>query len=96
MNRPRAGNAKVLFRVWLYGSQRATGRAIAPWQCRSCWLRILADAEAAFKLVVESGGAVALAAVLSGKYAIKGRKVAVAASGGNVNRETFSQALAEA
>jgi hypothetical protein len=31
-----------------------------------------------------------LEAVLSGKYAIKGRKVAVAASGGNVNRKTFS------
>jgi threonine dehydratase len=34
-----------------------------------------------------------LAAVLSGKYAIEGRTVAVVASGGNVNRETFSQAL---
>jgi threonine dehydratase len=54
----------------------------------------MAVAFADFKLVVEPGGAVALAAVLSGKYAIKGRTVAVVASGGNVDRETFSQALA--
>jgi threonine dehydratase len=56
----------------------------------------MAVAFADFKLVVEPGGAVALAAVLSGKYAIKGRTVAVVASGGNVDRETFSQALAQA
>jgi threonine dehydratase len=55
----------------------------------------MAVAFADFKLVVEPGGAVALAAVLSGKYAIKGRTVAVVASGGNVDRETFSQALAQ-
>jgi threonine dehydratase len=35
-----------------------------------------------------------LAAVLRGKHSIKGRQVVAAASGGNVNRETFSQALA--
>jgi threonine dehydratase len=56
----------------------------------------MAVAFADFKLVVEPGGAVALAAVLSGKYAIKGKTVAVVASGGNVDRETFSQALAQA
>jgi threonine dehydratase len=56
----------------------------------------MAVAFADFKLVVEPGGAVALAAVLSGKYAIKGRTVAVVASGGNVDRETFAQALAQA
>jgi len=33
--------------------------------------------------------------VLSGKYPIKGRTVAVVASGGNVDRETFSRALAQ-
>jgi threonine dehydratase len=55
----------------------------------------MAVAFADFKLVVEPGGAVALAAVLSGKYAITGRTVAVVASGGNVDRETFSQALAQ-
>ena len=47
-----------------------------------------------FKLVVEPGGAVALAAVLSGKVDIKGKTMAVVASGGNVDRETFSAALA--
>jgi threonine dehydratase len=53
----------------------------------------MAVAFADYKLIVEPGGAVALAAVLSGKYAIKGRNVAVVASGGNVDRETFLTAL---
>lgn len=53
----------------------------------------MAVAFADYKLVVEPGGAVALAAVLSGKYPIKGRNVAVVASGGNVDRETFTAAL---
>lgn len=53
----------------------------------------MAVAFADFKLVVEPGGAVALAAVLSGKYAIKGQSVAVVASGGNVDRETYIAAL---
>jgi threonine dehydratase len=56
----------------------------------------MAVAFADYKLVVEPGGAVALAAVLSGKYAIKGRTVAVVASGGNVDRETFAAALSQA
>ena len=53
----------------------------------------MAVAFADYKLVVEPGGAVALAAVLSGKYEIKGRNVAVVASGGNVDRETYIAAL---
>jgi threonine dehydratase len=56
----------------------------------------MAVAFADYKLVVEPGGAVALAAVLSGKYAIKGRIVAVVASGGNVDREIFAAALNQA
>jgi threonine dehydratase len=48
-----------------------------------------------FKLVVEPGGAVALAAVLAGKLDIAGRCVAVIASGGNVDQASFSAALAE-
>jgi threonine dehydratase len=48
-----------------------------------------------YKLVVEPGGAVALAAVLSGKYPLEGRNVAVIASGGNVDRETFTAALTQ-
>jgi threonine dehydratase len=46
-----------------------------------------------FKLVVEPGGAVALAAALSGKLPVKGRAVAVVCSGGNVDHETFVRAL---
>ena len=56
----------------------------------------MAVAFSELKLVVEPGGAVALAAVLSGKIPIKNRTVAVVASGGNVDRETFAAALQQA
>ncbi len=46
-----------------------------------------------FKLVVEPGGAVALAAALTGKLPVKGRVVAVVCSGGNVDHATFKRAL---
>jgi threonine dehydratase len=46
-----------------------------------------------YKLVIEPGGAAALAAVLSGKVVIKDRIVAVVVSGGNVDRDAFVQAL---
>ena len=46
------------------------------------------------KLVVEPGGAVALAAALAGKLPVKGRAVAAVCSGGNVDHETFARALA--
>ncbi len=49
-----------------------------------------------FKLVVEPGGAVALAAALTGKLPVKGRAVAVVCSGGNVDHETFKRALGRA
>ncbi len=42
-----------------------------------------------FKLVIEPGGAVALAALLSGLYDCKGKTVAIIASGGNVDRDMF-------
>ncbi|MEQ9173759.1 MAG: threonine/serine dehydratase [Alphaproteobacteria bacterium] len=45
------------------------------------------------KLVVEPGGAVALAAVLSGAYPLNGRTVVVVCSGGNVDPATFCRAL---
>jgi threonine dehydratase len=57
---------------------------------------VLAAMEVAFrefKLVVEPGGAVALAAALTGKLPVKGRAVAVVCSGGNVDRDTFRRAL---
>jgi threonine dehydratase len=43
--------------------------------------------------VVEPGGAVALAAALTGKLPVKGRAVAVVCSGGNVDHATFARAL---
>ncbi len=47
-----------------------------------------------FKIVVEPGGAVALAAVLTGRLPAKGRTVVAVCSGGNVDAETFAAALA--
>jgi threonine dehydratase len=46
-----------------------------------------------FKLVVEPGGAVALAAALTGKLPVTDRAVAVVCSGGNVDHATFRRAL---
>ncbi|WP_425450465.1 threonine ammonia-lyase [Virgifigura deserti] len=46
------------------------------------------------KLVVEPGGAVALAAVLAGRLDCRDRTVAVICSGGNVDPETFCRVLA--
>ncbi|MBI1187204.1 MAG: pyridoxal-phosphate dependent enzyme [Alphaproteobacteria bacterium] len=47
------------------------------------------------KVVVEPGGAAALAALLSGRLDAKGRTVVVVASGGNVDPAVFAAALAE-
>jgi len=47
------------------------------------------------KLVVEPGGAVTLAALLSGKYNGDGKTVAVVFSGGNVDPGLFARILAE-
>jgi len=47
------------------------------------------------KLVVEPGGAVALAAVLSGKLDTKGKTTAVVLSGGNIDVELFAEIQAE-
>jgi threonine dehydratase len=46
------------------------------------------------KLVLEPGGAVALAAVLSGKIEASGRTTLVVASGGNVDAAVYTQAIA--
>lgn len=45
------------------------------------------------KLVVEPGGAVALAAVLSGKIATEGRTTVIVISGGNVDSATFAAVM---
>ena len=54
----------------------------------------MATAFSAYKLVLEPGGAAALAAVLSRKLAVAGKTVAVIASGGNVDPAVFTAALA--
>ena len=45
------------------------------------------------KLIVEPGGAVALAAVLNKKIDISGKTIVVVCSGGNVDSDIFSEAL---
>jgi len=47
------------------------------------------------KLVIEPGGAVALAAVLSGKVVTKGKTTVVVASGGNIDVALFAEIQAE-
>jgi threonine dehydratase len=53
----------------------------------------MAYAFAKLKLVVEPGGAVALAALLHRKVQVAGETVVAVLSGGNVDRETFEKAL---
>ena len=57
-------------------------------------LDAMAMAWAHLKLVVEPGGAVALAAALSGKINTAGKTTVVVASGGNVDHAIYKQALA--
>jgi threonine dehydratase len=47
-----------------------------------------------FKLVIEPGGAVALACALQQRDRFRGRTVVAVASGGNVDRATFAKAIA--
>ena len=56
-------------------------------------LNAMAVAFETLKLVLEPGGAVSLAAVLSGRIETKGRTFAVIASGGNVDPAVFVKAL---
>jgi threonine dehydratase len=53
----------------------------------------MADAFRHMKLVVEPGGAVALAAVLNNLIDISGKTIVVICSGGNVDPDTFAAAL---
>ena len=46
------------------------------------------------KLVVEPGGAVALAAILSGRFDARGRTVVIVLSGGNIDEAMLARALA--
>jgi len=56
-------------------------------------LAAMAFAFRRLKIVLEPGGAVALAAILSGKIALEGRTALVVASGGNVDAEVFAAAI---
>jgi threonine dehydratase len=47
------------------------------------------------KLVAEPGGAVALAALLSGAFPVKGRTVAIVLSGANVDPQLFAEIICE-
>jgi threonine dehydratase len=47
-----------------------------------------------FALVVEPGGCVALAALLAGRYAVRGRTVAATLTGGNVDMQWYAKVLA--
>jgi threonine dehydratase len=47
-----------------------------------------------YKIVVEPGGAVALAAILTGKLPIKGKTAVAVCSGGNVDAAVFASAIA--
>jgi threonine dehydratase len=55
--------------------------------------RAMAVAFGYLKIVVEPGGAVALAAALSGAYDCRGKTVGIICSGGNVDGHVFAQAL---
>ncbi|HXR86346.1 MAG TPA: threonine/serine dehydratase [Stellaceae bacterium] len=55
--------------------------------------RAMAVAFSAYKLVLEPGGAAALAAILSGRLEVGGKTVAIIASGGNVDPAVFTAAL---
>ena len=56
-------------------------------------LRAVAFAFHELKLVVEPGGAVTLAALLSGKLDVKGKTVAATLSGGNIDPDMMARAL---
>ena len=47
------------------------------------------------KLVVEPGGAVTLAALLTGRYDVRDRCVAITLSGGNIDPDLMARLLAE-
>ncbi|MGH6952350.1 MAG: pyridoxal-5'-phosphate-dependent protein, partial [Vitreimonas sp.] len=55
--------------------------------------RAMKFAFANLKLVLEPSGAASLAALLEGGFDVTGATVAVVASGGNVDAETFAVAL---
>jgi threonine dehydratase len=78
------------------------GELTFPINCRLSRVETVSDAEVAeavryafraLKLVVEPGGAVSLAALLSGKVEAKGRTTAVVLSGGNIDPTLFAEII---
>ena len=67
-----------------------TGRAVTDAEV----LAAIAWAFTHLKLVIEPGGAVCLAALLSGRFEARGRVVGAVLSGGNVDPAVFTRALA--
>ena len=65
------------------------GLAVSDGEVRSA----MAFAFRHLKLVLEPGGAVALAALLAGKPALAGRAAAIVLSGGNVEPAQFADAI---
>lgn len=76
----------------LNGGRLAGGAVVTDAQA----LQAVAFAFRHLKLVLEPGGAAALAAVLARPDAIAGKTVVVVASGGNVDPQTFVQAMSAA
>lgn len=58
--------------------------------------RAMAAAFVHFKLVVEPGGAVGLAALLAGRYALRGKTAVVVCSGGNADPALFADVIRNA
>ena len=75
----------------LNSRQLAGGAAVSDAQA----LHAVAFAWRHLKLVIEPGGAVALASLLSGKIDVAGKTAVIVASGGNVDRAMFARALDE-
>jgi threonine dehydratase len=73
-------------------AQRATATVVTEAEVA----RAVAFAFRELKLVVEPGGAVALAAALAGHVDIAGKTVLVVLSGGNVDAAVFAECLAMA
>jgi threonine dehydratase len=65
------------------------GLAVTDDEVRSAMRTVFVE----FKLVVEPGGAVAIASVLSGKMPISGKTIVAVASGGNVDPAMFAQII---
>ncbi|MGH6854135.1 MAG: threonine ammonia-lyase [Aestuariivirga sp.] len=70
-------------------SRLAEGLAVSDAEVRAA----MRYAFESLKLVLEPGGAVALAAVLAGKIVTKGRAIGVIASGGNIDTAAFARIL---